>query len=109
MTPPDPGVGTDGAVVPLRGPRTMVGAAALRAGARTAAEAGSVTGSLGGCQLMGRPGPGAVDGGPTTSRQAGADLREAAVTQRVAFTSQQPDHERARHPRNSASEAIDRG
>ena len=109
VTHPDPGVGTDGAVIPPGGPRTLLDEAALRATGGTAAEAGPVTGSLGGCRLVGRPGPGAVDSGPATSRQAGADLRGAAVIRQVVFTLQRADHERARHPHDSASGAIDGG
>ena len=45
VTHPDPGVGTDGAVIPPEGPRTPPDAAALRATGRTAAEAGPVTGA----------------------------------------------------------------
>ena len=101
-------VGTDAAVIRLRGRLTMVNAAALRSAVADALSAGRtrIVVDLGDCEFMDSSGLGAVIGGLKSARQAGGDLRIAALTPQVATVLQLTNLDRVLRPYDSVAGAL---
>ena len=102
-------VDDDAAVIRLSGRLTMVNAAALRSTVTEALDAGRrrLVLDLSGCEFMDSSGLGAVIGGLKTARQAGGDLRIAALTPQVATVLQLTNLDRVLRPYDSVAEALD--
>jgi anti-sigma B factor antagonist len=107
----DKSVDGDAAVIRLRGRLTMVNAAALRSTVTAALEAGRtrIVLDLSDCEFIDSSGLGAVIGGLKTARQAGGDLRIAALTVQVSTVLQLTNLDRVLRPYDSVAEAIHAG
>lgn len=99
---------TDAAVVRPRGRLTMVHAADLRQVVSDAVEDGRVriVVDLGDCEFMDSSGLGAVIGGLKQARQAGGDLRIAALNPQVMTILQLTNLDRVLRPYGSVAEAL---
>jgi anti-sigma B factor antagonist len=104
----DTDVDTDAAVIRLRGRLTMVNAAALRSTVTDALEAGRtrIVLDLSDCEFIDSSGLGAVIGGLKTARQAGGDLRIAALTAQVSTVLQLTNLDRVLRPYDSVAGAL---
>ena len=104
----DTDVDTDAAVIRLRGRLTMVNAAALRSTVTDALNAGRtrIVLDLSDCEFMDSSGLGAVIGGLKTARQAGGDLRIAALTPQVVTVLQLTNLDRVLRPYDSVAGAL---
>jgi anti-sigma B factor antagonist len=107
----DTGGAADAAVIRLQGRLTMVNAAALRSAVADAVSAGRtrVVLDLSGCEFMDSSGLGAVIGGLKTARQAGGDLRIAALTPQVATVLQLTNLDRVLRPYDTVAGALGGG
>ena len=99
---------TDVAVIRPQGRLTMVHAADLRQVVSEAVGDGRtrIVVDLGDCEFMDSSGLGAVIGGLKQARQAGGDLRIAALTPQVMTVLQLTNLDRVLRPYGSVAEAL---